>query len=122
LDHFALNHLLASPGAIVSVAGELFRIRTLTPARKSDGFCSFLQDDRCTIHAVSPFGCALFWCRQTKEEADEISARGLMEVAQAWQRGDLYAQLWIMLYEAGRIAPSSLDVRARMEAALDAGG
>jgi hypothetical protein len=41
-----------------------------------------------------------------------------MEVAKAWRRGDLYAQLWLMLYHAGRIAPSPIEARARMRAAL----
>jgi hypothetical protein len=44
-----------------------------------------------------------------------------MEVAKAWQRGDLYAQLWLMLYHAGRIAPSPIEARARMLTALAAG-
>jgi hypothetical protein len=43
-----------------------------------------------------------------------------MEVARAWQRGDLYAQLWMMLYHAGRIAPSPIEARERMRAALAA--
>jgi len=43
-----------------------------------------------------------------------------MEVAKAWQRGDLYAQLWMMLYQAGRIAPSPIEARARMRVALAA--
>jgi hypothetical protein len=58
---------------------------------------------------------------QSREEADTLSLRGLMEVARAWQRGDLYAQLWMMLYHAGRIAPSPIEARARMRAAIAAG-
>jgi hypothetical protein len=53
-------------------------------------------------------------------EADALSLRGLMEIARAWQRGDPYAQLWMMLYHAGRIAPSPIEARARMRAALAA--
>jgi hypothetical protein len=45
----------------------------------------------------------------------------LMEIMKAWRRGDLYARLWAMLYEAGRIALSPLDARARMRAAINAG-
>jgi hypothetical protein len=40
-----------------------------------------------------------------------------MEVVKAWQQGDLYAQLWMVLYQAGRIAPSPIEARARMTAA-----
>ncbi len=48
-----------------------------------------------------------------------------MEVAKAWRWGDLYAQLWMMLYHAGRVAPSPIEARAKMRAALaaeDCGG
>jgi Fe-S-cluster containining protein len=119
LERFALDNLLASPGAIIFTRGGLIRIRTLVPTRRSDGACRFLTaEDRCSIHAVSPYSCALFDCSQSRDEADALSLRGLMEVAKAWQRGDLYAQLWMMLYQAGRIAPSPIEARARMRAAL----
>jgi Fe-S-cluster containining protein len=119
MTRFALDNLLASPGAIIYTRSGLVRIRTLVPARRTDGSCRFLTDeDRCSIHAVAPFSCALFDCKQSREEADALSLRGLMEVARAWQRGDLYAQLWLMLYHAGRIAPSPIEARARMRAAL----
>jgi len=114
---FAFDNLLASPGAIVAVNGICFSIPTLVPARRPDGACRFLKNNRCTIHAVAPFGCSHFSAEQSREEADAISARGLMEIARAWQRGDLYAQLWLMLHEAGRIAPSPLEARARMQQA-----
>ncbi|MCI0659573.1 MAG: hypothetical protein L0220_00715 [Acidobacteria bacterium] len=42
----------------------------------------------------------------------------MKEIAKAWQRGDLYAQLWMMLYYAGRIAPSPLEARDRMQTSL----
>jgi hypothetical protein len=119
LTGFALDNLLASPGAIIYTRSGLVRIRTLVPARRTDGACRFLTgEDRCSINAVAPFSCALFDCRQSREEADALSLRGLMEIAIAWQRGDLYAQLWLMLYHTGRIAPSTIEARARMRAAL----
>jgi Fe-S-cluster containining protein len=121
LTRFAFDNLLASPGAIICSKSRLIRIRTLVPARRADGACRFLTaGDRCSIHAVSPYSCAMFDCKQSREEADALSLRGLMEVAKAWQRGDLYAQLWLMLYRAGRIAPSPIEARARMRAALAA--
>jgi Fe-S-cluster containining protein len=55
---------VASPGALVKdrSTGRVQRIGTVTPRfdrrRKR---CVFLDDhDRCTIHAVAPFGCAYF--------------------------------------------------------------
>lgn len=118
LVSFAFEHLLASPGATILVSGEFFQIPTITPARKLDGSCHFLQDDRCTIHAVSPWACRMFDHSQSRELADAISMRGLVEIARAWQRGDLYARLWLMLHEAGRIAPSLIEARAKMRDAL----
>jgi hypothetical protein len=55
---------------------------------------------------------------QSRELADAISLRGLIEIARAWQRGDIYARLWLMLHEAGRVAPSPIEARAKMRAAL----
>lgn len=52
----------ASPGALVKnlATGETARVGTITP-RFRRGRCVFLDDnDRCKIHAVSPFGCAYF--------------------------------------------------------------
>lgn len=122
LTRFAFDNLLASPGAIIFARGRPIRIRTLVPARREDGACKFLTvEDRCSIHAVSPYSCSHFDCTQSREEADALSLRGLMEIAKAWQRGALYAQLWLMLYQAGRIAPSPIEARARMRAALAAG-
>jgi Fe-S-cluster containining protein len=122
LTRFAFDNLLASPGAIIYIGGKLIRIRTLVPARRSDGACRFLTaEDRCSIHAVSPYSCALFDCSQSGEEADALSLRGLMEIAKAWRRGELYSRLWMMLYHTGRIAPSPIESRARMRDALAAG-
>src|SRR5262245_66664636 len=74
---FALDNLLASPGAIVVDRGQIRRIRTLTPARRQDGACLFLDEEhRCRIHRVSPYGCSHFDARQTDEEANLRSSAG----------------------------------------------
>jgi len=74
---FALDNLLASPGAIVVDHGQIRRIRTLTPARRQDGAWLFLDEEyRCRIHSVSPYGCSHFDGRQTNEEADLRSSAG----------------------------------------------
>jgi len=77
-------------------------------------------EDRCSIHAESPYSCAMFDHTQSREEADALNLRGLMEIARAWQRGGLYARLWLLLHHGGRIAPSPIEARARMRAALAA--
>src|SRR5262245_66325706 len=42
---FAMENLLASPGAIVSVGKKLARIPTLVPQRKPEQTCKFLDCD-----------------------------------------------------------------------------
>lgn len=119
---FACDHLLASPGATVmnSETGRTFQIPTLVPRRGEDGACVFLDDgNRCRIHAVSPYGCAFFDCRQTDEEANRRSARGLQEVARQWAAPgrNLYTVVWGLLYCAGLLAIPPAEARARMAAA-----
>jgi hypothetical protein len=67
---FALDNLLASPGALVVAYGEIFAIPTIVSARRQDGVCRFLKNDLCSIHAVNPFGWAFFSAEQTKEQSD----------------------------------------------------
>lgn len=111
---FAVENLVASPGAIVSANGTQFRIRTLTPARTPDGACKFLQNGRCAIHAQAPFSCAFFDHSQGNDEADARSLRGLQAIAREWAIGGLYAQLWMLLDSMGLVAPSPIEARERM--------
>lgn len=77
-----LNWLRASKGAVVGDAatGERFRIGTITP-RLEHGRCVFLTDeDRCSIHAVSPFGCAYFSTHDEHRAADARSMWGLRQI------------------------------------------
>lgn len=120
---FAADYLLASPGAIVgcSDTGQTKRIPTLVPARGADGACRFLKDGKCTIHEVSPFGCAFFDDHQASEESNRRSIEGLMAIDAEWQRPvgeSLYATLWVMLNEAGLNAPGPMLARAQMKAAM----
>ena len=80
---FALENLAASPGAtVMSAEGRVFQIPTLAPQRKADGSCKFLDSqNRCSIHEVSPFGCAFFDAHQSDVEAVRKSSRGLKEIA-----------------------------------------
>ena len=69
LVQFAVENLLASPGAIVSDGKNLIRIPTLVPQRGADGACKFLRDSRCSIHAQAPYSCAFFEAGQDQHEA-----------------------------------------------------
>ena len=112
---FALEHLLASLGATVMANGEMFQIPTLVPARQANGACQFLTaENRCAIHAVSPFGCSHFDIHQSNAEADERSLTGLQAIAREWKAGGLYARLWTILHAMRRDAPSPIEAIGRV--------
>ncbi len=115
---FAFDYLLASPGAIVArFDGSIFRIPTLVPRRRADGSCIFLYEHgRCEIHSVSPFGCSFFDCRQSQEEANARSSRGLQEIARSWVHASrhIYTMIWRLLDIAGKRAIPPHIARQRM--------
>ncbi len=121
LVEFALENLLASPGATVLDQGQMRQIPTLVPARRNDGACKFLDaNNRCLIHRVSPFGCAFFDAHQSKTESDYRSGSGLVQIDRAWDADHLYARLWLLLEALGKVGPSPVASRARLQQALAA--
>lgn len=122
LVRFAFENLAASPGATVmdSTTGRVFRIPTLVPQRQPNHACKFLCEGDCRIHAVAPYGCAMFDAHQPDEEANRRSARGLQEIAREWAREarSMYVCLWQMLDAAGlRAVPPEIARRWMQEAA-----
>jgi len=105
LVRFAFENLAASPGATVLSGGDgrIFRIPTIVPQRQANRACKFLRDGNCTIHAVSPYGCAMFDVHQSHAEANRRSARGLQKIAREWAKGErsIYVLIWKMLDAAG---------------------
>ena len=114
LVQFAIENLLASPGAIVSDGKSLIRIPTLVPQRGPDGACKFLRDSRCSVHAHAPYSCAFFEAGQDQQEADARSLRGLHAIAREWSAGGIYARLWMLLHSMRLIGPSPIEARERM--------
>lgn len=109
---WAEGRLLASPGAIASKAGRIFRIHTLVPAVKADGSCIHLNPQRqCDIHAVAPFGCAFFDCGP---ERDKLSHYGLYAVQEAWENNGLYARIWRHLSRIGQVQQGPEVLRQRL--------
>jgi hypothetical protein len=91
LIKFALENLLASPGALVIDRGKIRRIRTLVTARRDGGACLFLDEqNRCRIHSVSQFGCSFFDTHQTKEEAGRRSSAGHGKINNSMRRYGCY--------------------------------
>ena len=108
---WAETNLLASPGALVQRDGERFRIPTLVPAVKPDGSCIHLNGcGACSIHAVSPFGCAFFSCTQ---DVPNMSAAGLWSIYTAPPE-HLYHRLWRHLDNFGKRQERAEVLRARM--------
>jgi hypothetical protein len=97
---------------------EHMHVGTLVPTHRENGSCHYLENDRCTIHAIAPFGCAFFDCRQSKQQADAISSRGISAIIADRDAGGLYSRLWASLWKEGLQAP---DIAFR-KAAVAASG
>jgi DNA-binding NtrC family response regulator len=124
--YFGQKHQVARALGIdyrtVMADGQVFQIPTLVPRRQSNGACRFLTaDNRCAIHAVSPFGCSHFDVHQSRDEADRISLAGLQAIAREWATGGLYARLWTILHAMKLDAPSPIAARGRLKEALLSG-
>jgi Fe-S-cluster containining protein len=112
---WAREWLLASPGALVMSGHRPYRILTLVPARRPDGACIFLTaDNRCSVHAVSPFGCAFFDSHMSHAECDRRSKRGLQAVLEAWRASGDYAHVWVDLAGHGLIAEAPKVARLQV--------
>lgn len=111
---FAVENLLASPGAILSNGVNQIRIPTLVPQRGPDGACKFLRDRKCSIHAQAPYCCSFFDAHQSESEANDRSLRGHLAIVQEWAQNGVYARLWRLLDSMGLRAPSPVEARERM--------
>lgn len=120
---WAEQHLRASAGAVVArrMPGQdrpqYLRIPTLVPARASvGGPCGFLTDrGRCAIHAVSPFGCAFHDHAMSREVSDELSRRGLLEIAKDFTEEGPYSQMWLHLQALGLTAEDAVQARQKLQ-------
>lgn len=126
LAAWAIEHLRASPGATVGLQSHdgtlsVVRVPTLVPARQADGLaCHWLRaDGGCSVHADSPFGCAMCDHHMNAAEGQARSMAGLRAVMEAWGRSDTYAAVWVMLHRAGLVAPSPAESRRAMAAATE---
>jgi hypothetical protein len=117
---WADKNLLASPGALVadSVTGQMYRIPTLVPATKPDGSCANLTEDgRCSIHAISPFGCAFFDCGSGTLAAADLARKGLLAVQDSFEDAahrTLYRTLWTRLLMSGHTQRPAEELRKEM--------
>jgi Fe-S-cluster containining protein len=111
---FSRENLLASPGAIVLRDNQQVRIPTLVPQRGADGACKFLQNDLCTIHSVSPYGCAFFSEHEPRTVGDKKSILGLIHITRDHQTNGRYSRIWSMLDSTNLKAIPPEAIRQRM--------
>lgn len=116
LTKWAEKNLRASPGALVAKNGNQFRIPTLVPARRENGWCKFLSDDGlCRIHSVSPFGCAFFDAHMDMATANGISMHGLSAVYEDHLVSGRYSQIWNHLNNLDLKAEGPEESRRKMK-------
>ena len=107
--------------AVIEQYARQLKMPTLVPGSQPDGRCRFLDDaSRCTIHAVSPYGCAFIDAHQPDEEF-ALRADALYRSLYADLQDDgPYARTWRELSAAGITAPPLADRQARLHAAMRA--
>lgn len=131
---WAEENLLASPGILISrVVERLFRSKRepgrftrqldrhlcrvpgLVLAAKPDGSCKFLgAQGTCTIHDISPFGCAFFDGHARRSpDSDRLVRLGLHQSIEVGSQ-HVYHVLRRYLIRTGRMAQSPEAARARM--------
>lgn len=116
-DAWLLANFQASEGPLVSAAGKLFHIPTIVPKLTATG-CVFLQEGRCTVHAVSPFGCAYVDMHMGKEDADARVQPALQAVLEDHRRQGPYSRAWQKLKAAGCVATLLVDRRENLAQAI----
>lgn len=120
LETWAMRRLLASPGATVLHRGQVKSVPTLVPARKEDGSCVHLKDKLCSVHEVSPYGCAFTDGHMPESEVQKRTLAGIGAVLEDWESHGPYSVLWRKLYAAGRCNRPPAESRRLMAEAWKA--
>lgn len=120
IDEWIARHFVASEGAKVAKiercgSSSTFNIPTITPAQKPNGECVFYDQGRCTIHAVSPGGCALVDSHMDRQEGNAIVGAMLAEICEDKAARGPYFSLWQSLANAGRLARPRAERRDAFE-------
>jgi hypothetical protein len=116
---FARENLQASDGVDVRVSPTTtVRLRTLVPATQANGRCKFLQDGRCMIHSVSPFGCAYIDAHQSDQEFALRADYLYRTLYDDQTHNGIATRIWNELHSAGLDAEPLAARHYRMEKAL----
>lgn len=115
---FADECLLASDGAKVRMESRVVSLPTLVPSPGANSFCRFLKAGRCTIHAVSPFGCAYIDAHMPDLEFTRRANALYAELLADRDRQGEYTTLCEELRAGGRNAPPLEKRRYHLEKAI----
>lgn len=116
---FASDNLLASEGArVVTTDRKVVSLPTLVPATAPNGHCRFLKDGLCTVHAVSPYGCAFLDAHMSDRELDARSRPLYDDILRDLESDGPYSRLWRDLRAADRVAPPVEARRYQLAKAL----
>jgi len=123
VDKFASNNFCASDGAKVLTPDGVMTIPTIVPKQREDGRCVFLTaDERCSVHAVSPYGCRNFTiCNQSGESDEEMNRKSsahLMGIMAGDEASREYVARWSGMVEEGNTAAPILERREKLEKEL----
>lgn len=110
---WAEQHLRAFGSVTMVTRDRTLAVAPLVPARSGDSSCHWLQNERCQVHEISPFGCAFFdQCTQTPAEAAQRAAAAEQAIADGWFNHGLYCHLWYHLWDLGlRDCPTAQDAQ-----------
>ena len=124
---FGRAFLEASPGTVVGTTlpdgtVEETRIPTLRP-KMFNGACVFLEDaERCTIHKISPFGCAFFDYHMDLTVGEQRSLAGLRAIANSFRAlKSHYTDVLVDLIRRGQVGISPEEGRAKLRELMGEG-
>jgi hypothetical protein len=119
VNRFADECLRVSDGAKVAMRdGRELSLATLVPVTTQTGACRFLEAGRCTIHAVSPFGCAYMDAHMTDAECRRRTDTLLALLINEHEHPTEYSRLCDELRASGRQAPPLETTQYRLAKAI----
>lgn len=118
-DAWLREHFEASPGALVMHGSQMMRIHTIVP-KLAPGGCVFLKEQRCTVHAKAPFGCAFLDMHMAEGPGNQRVRDALLAIIDDFQKGGSYSRAWIRLQNTGNTAKPTEERRAKLTAAVKA--
>ncbi|MBL0928442.1 MAG: hypothetical protein IBJ11_12460 [Phycisphaerales bacterium] len=116
---FAREHLEASEGATLKMNdGRIVSLPTLVPKSRDDGSCLFYRGGRCTIHAVSPFGCAHVDAHMPEQEFARRANHSYELLLDDLEAGGAYTRVVADLRARGLTAKPLAERRERLVQAM----